>query len=48
MLLAGIGMQTPLWQGVSPEALYHIVAALHATGQYGMARMIAAEAIARL
>jgi hypothetical protein len=48
MLLAGIGMQTPLWLGVSPEALYHIVAALHATGQDGMARMIAAEAIARL
>ena len=48
VLLAAIGMQTPLWAGVSPEALYHITAALHVAGMDGTARMIAAEAIARL
>jgi len=48
VLLAAIGMQTPLWRGVPPEVLYHVVAALRATGQEGTARMIAAEAIARL
>jgi len=48
LLLAGVGMQTRLWHGVSPVALYHIVTALRAVGQEGEARMIAAEAIARL
>ncbi|WP_246586769.1 hypothetical protein [Stakelama flava] len=48
MVLAGIGMQTPYWQGVPPEALFHIVAAMRASGLDGYARMIAAEAIARL
>lgn len=48
LLLAGIGMQTRLWHGVSPVALYHIVTALRAVGLEGEARMIAAEAIARL
>ena len=48
VLLAGIGMQTRLWHGVSPEALYHIVTALRAVGLESEARMIAAEAIARL
>ena len=48
MLLASVGMQTRLWRGVSPVALYHIVTALRAVGQEGEARMIAAEAIARL
>ena len=48
LLLAGIGMQTPLWQGVSPEALFHIVASLRAAGMEGEARMIAAEAMTRL
>jgi hypothetical protein len=47
VLLAAMGMQTASWQGVPPEALYHIVAALRATGLDGPARMIAAEAIAR-
>ena len=46
-LLAAIGMQTPAWAGVPPEALYRIVAALRAVGLTGEARMIAAEAIAR-
>jgi len=48
LLLAGVGMQTRLWHGVSPVALYHIVTALRAVGLEGEARMIAAEAIARL
>jgi len=46
-LLAAIGMQTPGWKGVPPEALYRIVGALRAVGLDGEARMIAAEAIAR-
>ena len=48
VLLAGTGMQTRLWRGVSPQALYHIVTALRMVGHEGEARMIAAEAIARL
>ncbi|MFV0623543.1 hypothetical protein ACBY01_05970 [Sphingomonas sp. ac-8] len=47
LLLAGVGMQTRDWRGVSPQALFHIVAALRAVGLEGEARMIAAEAIAR-
>jgi hypothetical protein len=46
-LLAGIGMQTPSWEGVPPAMLYRMVAALRAVGLEGYARMIAAEAIAR-
>jgi hypothetical protein len=46
-LLSAIGMQTPGWKGVPPEALYRIVAALRAVGLDGEARMVAAEAIAR-
>ncbi|WP_332805393.1 hypothetical protein [Sphingomonas sp. RT2P30] len=48
LLLAGIGMQTPLWRGISPEALFHIVASLRAVGLEGEARMIAVEAMTRL
>lgn len=48
VLLAGIGMQTRDWSGVPPEILYHTVRALRAVGLEGEARMIAAEAIARL
>ena len=48
MLLAAIGMQAKDWRAVSPEALYHIVAALRATGLEGYARMIAAEAVGRV
>jgi hypothetical protein len=48
LLLAGIGMQTSDWRGVPPEILYRTVRALHAVGLTGEARMIAAEAIARL
>ena len=47
VLLAAVGMQTPAWSGIPPEALYRIVAALRAVGMDGEARMIAAEAIAR-
>jgi hypothetical protein len=47
VLLAAIGMQTPDWRGVSPEALYRSVGALVQVGLDGEARMIAAEAIAR-
>jgi hypothetical protein len=48
MLLAAIGMQAKDWRAVPPEALYHIVAALRATGLEGYARMIAAEAVGRV
>ena len=48
VLLAAVGMQTPSWRGIPPEALYRIVGALRSVGLEGDARMIAAEAIARL
>ncbi|KQN93884.1 hypothetical protein ASE95_02995 [Sphingomonas sp. Leaf231] len=48
LLLAAVGMQADDWAHVSPAALFHIVAALRAVGLDGEARMIAAEAIARL
>ena len=48
VLLAGIGMQTSSWQGVPPEALFRIVRALRSVGLEFEARMIAAEAVARL
>ncbi len=48
LVLIGIGMQTADWRGVPPETLYHACAALRAVGMEGEARMIAAEAIARL
>ncbi|MFC7497632.1 hypothetical protein ACFQRC_00155 [Enterovirga sp. GCM10030262] len=47
-LLAGIGMQTGDWRGVPPEHLYHVVSALRRVGLDYYARMIAAEALARL
>lgn len=48
LLLAAIGLQTPDWSGVPPETLYRITGALRAVGQTGTARMMAAEALARL
>ena len=48
VLLAAIGMQTGSWRGVPPAMLYRIVAALRSVGLDGDARMIAAEAIARV
>ena len=47
-LLAGVGMQTANWAGVPPEHFYHILRALRQVGLDYEARMIAAEAIARL
>ena len=48
VLLAAAGMQTGGWAGVPPEHLYRIVSALHRVGLDYEARMIAAEALARL
>jgi len=48
LLLVAVGMQADDWRGVPPEALYHAVSALRAVGLEGEARMIAAEAIARI
>jgi len=47
-LLAGVGMQTGDWSGVPPHYLFRIVRALSAAGMDFEARMIAAEAVARL
>ncbi len=47
-LLAGLGMQTDHWGSVPPRHLFRIVRALRAVGLEFEARMIAAEAIARL
>lgn len=46
-LLAGIGMQTSSWERVTPEALFHVVAAMRAAGMADYARMIAVEAVTR-
>ena len=47
-LLAAAGLQARDWNGVPPEYLFRIVRALGAVGLEFEARMIAAEAIARL
>ncbi|HEV2817580.1 MAG TPA: hypothetical protein VGW40_10235 [Allosphingosinicella sp.] len=47
-LLAGVGMQTEGWRGVPPAYLFRIVRALRVVGLDHEARMIAAEAVARL
>lgn len=46
-LLAGVGMQSRSWDNVTPEALFHVVAAMKAAGMASYARMIAVEAVAR-
>jgi hypothetical protein len=46
-LLAAIGMQSRIWDNVTPEALFHIVASMHAAGMTSYARMIAVEAVTR-
>jgi hypothetical protein len=46
-LLAAIGMQSRIWDNVTPEALFHIVAAMRAAGMTSYARMIAVEAVTR-
>jgi hypothetical protein len=48
VLLAAAGMQTGGWAGVPPANLYRIVNALRRVGLEYEARMIAAEAVARL
>ena len=48
VVLAAIGMQTATWHGVPPAMLYRIVGALRSVGLEGEARMIAAEALARV
>jgi hypothetical protein len=48
VLLSATGMQTGSWAGVPPENLYRIVSALRRVGLEYQARMIAAEAVARL
>jgi hypothetical protein len=47
-LLAATGMQSGGWQGVPPAQLFRIVRALRTVGLDHEARMIAAEAMARL
>ncbi|MEA3043293.1 MAG: hypothetical protein QOH47_1131 [Sphingomonadales bacterium] len=47
-LLAAVGMQTQSWRGITPAYLFRIVRALRAVGLEYEARMIAAEAVARL
>lgn len=47
-LLAAVGMQGSDWRYLPPEHLLHIVSALRRVGYEPEARMIAAEAIARL
>ncbi len=47
-LLAAVGMQGQNWRSLPPQQLYFVVAALHDVGLDSYARMIAAEAMARL
>ena len=47
-ILAGLGMQGQSWDQMTPRHLYHIVRALNAAGLSAEARMIAAEAVARV
>lgn len=47
-LLAGFGMQAASWDKMTAVHLYHIVSALRRVGLEGEARMIAAEAVARV
>lgn len=48
MLLAAVGLQGRDWASVPAQHVYHITAALRRVGMEPQARMIAAEAIARL
>ena len=47
-LLAGFGMQGASWDRMTAVHLFHIVSALRRVGLDGEARMIAAEAVARV
>ena len=48
VLLAAFGMQGDDWHRMTPRYLYHIVSALRQVGLEAEARMIAAEAVARV
>lgn len=48
VLLAAFGMQGDDWRRMTPRYLYHIVSALREVGLDAEARMIAAEAVARV
>jgi len=48
VLLAAFGMQGDDWHRMTPRYLFHIVSALRAVGLDAEARMIAAEAVARV
>jgi hypothetical protein len=48
VLLAGFGMQASSWDKMTALHLYHVVSALRRVGLEGEARMIAAEAVARV
>jgi len=47
LLLAGTGLQAPAFETLPSAHLFHIVMALRNTGQEYLARMLAAEALAR-
>lgn len=47
LVLAGTGLQAPSFEALPPSHLFHAVAALRVTEQDFIARMIAAEALAR-
>ena len=47
-LLVAVGMQSPAWTGVPPADFYQMISALRAVGMENEARMISAEAMARL
>lgn len=47
-LLVALGMQSPTWNGVPPADFYQMISALRAVGMETEARMITAEAMARL
>jgi hypothetical protein len=47
LVLTGTGFQTPTFDHIPPEHLYHAIAALERTHQDFTARMIAAEALSR-
>lgn len=47
-MLAAFGMQGQAWNRMTPVHLYHIVSGLRAAGLEAEARMIAAEAVARV
>lgn len=48
ILLAGFGMQGADWHRMTPRYLFHIISALRQVGLEADARMIAAEAVARV